>query len=222
MSATRKIQLNNNRMLYKLDTFASAFYKLPHRFSSSPAPVVTYKRLEELKADPLFSGIPEEHNYTDFSAATAGAPMMGFRAFQGTSIKHDKNDFQTVKHFLKETFKAGIPGGAHTAWYLDTLTVMPPKVGFTGWHNNKNKLHHSLRFIHNRGAGYTLFREDERQIKLVDSPGWTCIFTTYNGNNWMCDRNTGPAPRMVIDFAIPPRYGKMAEKVIEFIESEAG
>jgi hypothetical protein len=223
MSMIRKVNLANNRMLYKLDTFARAFYKMPHVFTSSPAPLVTYARLEELKQDLLFDGVPEEHNYVDFSAASAGPPYNALRPGQGGTPNHNKNDFQVVKHFLKETFKAGIPNGAHTAWYLDTLCVQGPKVGFTGWHNNWKKPHHSIRFIHNRSSGYTLFRYGNDQIKLIDAPGWTCIFSTYppTGEVWMCDRNTGASPRMVIDFAIPPRYGKMAENVVEFIESEA-
>lgn len=221
MSAIRKINLQNKRMIAKLNTFATAFYRMPHTFTSSPLPVTTYARLAELKADPLFNGIPAEHNYTDFSAATAGAPQSNLQP--GSTVIHNKKDFQVVKHFLKETFKAGIPEGSHPDWYLDTLCVMAPEVGFTGWHNNWQKPKHSLRFIHNNGSGYTLFRVGDNQMKFIDAPGWTCIYnySLADKSIWMCDRNKGETPRLVIDFSIKPRYVNKVEQVIEFIESTA-
>lgn len=211
------IPLKNRRFLERLDKFAESFYKRPHTFKRQPRPDVSFSTLNSYKSDASFVGYPREHNYTDYAAP----------AYAGV---HDvkQTRWEDMRHFLLVAFKAGIPNADHPEWYYDTMCIQPPEVGFTGWHNNKNKPHYSLRFIHNSGRGYSIERKGNKQIKFKDqhtvSTGqkdWTCLYSYYpaDGSVWFADRNMGDKPRLVVDIAIPVRYQKKAEAAVGFIST---
>jgi hypothetical protein len=213
----RLIPIQNNRFLAKLDYFAQAFYKRPHTFYRSPKPDVSFSTLNTYKADSEFVGYPKEHNYTDFVGANAYV------------VKPGKVRWQDMRHWILKAFQHGIPNAETEEWYYDTMCIQPPEVGFTGWHNNKNKPHHSIRLIHNSGRGYSIERVGNKQIKYKDqhstsragAKDWTCLYSYYpsDGSVWFADRNLGDKPRLVLDLAIAPKYGRKAEAALAFISN---
>ena len=210
----KQIPIKNIPFLDRLDAFAQALYKHPHTFTSGPRnPDLTFNKLREYQNDATFVGYPKEHNYTDY----AGAGWKELNPFRG--------NFNVMKSWFLETFQAGIAGAETRDWYYDTITVMAPDVGFTGWHNNKNKPHHSLRFIHNAGRGYSVCVKDKTFTKIPDqwrSSGagyWTVLHTLFeeDGDTWFADKNLGGKPRLVIDMATKPRYANRVDAAIKFI-----
>ena len=134
----KHIPIKNIKFLHRLDYFAQSLYKYPHTWVGLPKPDLKFSTLRTYQNDDDFVGYPKEHNYRDYSG-------LNRERLAGENTV----DFNTMKTHFLNAFRHGIEGAESPEWYYDTLTVMAPDKGFTGWHNNKNKPHHSLRFIHN-------------------------------------------------------------------------
>ena len=210
----KQIPIKNIRFLDKLDMLAQSLYKYPHTHEGLPKPDLTYNTLRTYQADGDFVGYPKEHNYTDYASTC----IHGYRTSQ---------EFREMKHWFLTSIKAGIEGAMSDEWYYDTLTVMPPDKGFTGWHNNKNKPHHSLRFINNSGRGYSVAVQNKRVHKVPDqyrstgAGNWTCIRNDFDGDTWLADKNQGSKPRFVVDISIPRHLGNKMDAVESFIKEFA-
>tara|TARA_Y100000593_G_C4290680_1_gene328072 strand:+ start:270 stop:914 length:645 start_codon:yes stop_codon:yes gene_type:complete len=209
----KHIPIKNLKFLHRLDHFAQSLYRYPHTWVGLPKPDLKFSTLRTYQNDDDFVGYPKEHNYRDYS----GLNRERLAREDGASF----NDMKT--HFIR-AFRAGIEGAESPEWYYDTLTVMAPDKGFTGWHNNKNKPHISLRFIHNAGRGYSVAVRNKRVTKVPDQWGvrrgtgnWTCVRNDFDGETWFADKNQGSKPRFVVDIAIPRHLGSKADAVESFI-----
>jgi len=212
----KQIPIKNILLLQKLDSFATNLYQMPHSFEALPKPDLTFATLKTLMADNSFVGYPKSHNYQDYSGQVAPVP----------SGRHKKR-LRTEKYFFQKFFQYGMGEHfqQHEKWYFDTLTVMPPRWGFTGWHNSKNKGRNFIRFIHNSGSGYSISVREKKsttvkdQRRTVGAGNWTCIsgHMGKDGKTWFADCNTGSRPRAVIDMSIPERYTAEIEGAINFI-----
>tara|TARA_Y100001951_G_C11206451_1_gene220314 strand:- start:47 stop:718 length:672 start_codon:yes stop_codon:yes gene_type:complete len=217
----KQIPIKNLAMLTRLDAMAQSLYRFPHTFTSGPRnPDVSYAKLRTYMANADFVGFPKEHNYQDYTGVQGGG-----REDNRGHPNPFRSDFKEMKTWLLETFRAGIAGAQSEDWYYDTLTVMPADVGFTGWHNNKNKPHHSLRFIHNAGRGYSYSVENGTRYTIPDqwrlsgAGHWTVLHTLFDedGETWFADQNVGGKPRFVMDLAIKPRYANKIDAAIKFL-----
>ena len=207
----KNIPIKNIKFLERLDKLAESLYQYPHTWEGLPKPDLRYSTLRAYQADADFTGVPKEHNYKDYSTPCRHAQI-------------NKQDFKSMKHWFLTAIQAGIEGAKSPEWYYDTLTVMPPDKGFTGWHNNKNKPRHSLRFIHNSGRGYSVAVQNKRVHKVPDQfragmggGNWTCIRNDFDGDTWFADKNQGAKPRFVVDISIPRHLGNKMDAVESFI-----
>ncbi len=221
MKKMKQIPIKNIAFLKRLDALAEGLYRYPHTAVGLPKPDLSYATLREYQKDETFVGYPKEHNYTDYSG---GIPLKG-RAYSS-----DNRSFKMMKMWFLRAFLAGIDGAQSDKWYYDTLTVMAPDKGFTGWHNSKNKPHHSLRFINNGGRGYSIAVRDGKVYKVPDqfrgkgfgqgtigAGNWTCVRNMFDGETWFADKNQGSKGRFVVDMAIPIERGAKMDAVEQFI-----
>ncbi len=212
----KQIPIKNIKMLRKLDSFATILYNMPHTFRAKPKPDTTFATLKTLMADDTFVGYPRQHNYQDYSGNVA--PVKGGKM---------RKRLRTEKYFFLKYFQFGMGEDiqTHEKWYYDTLTVMPPRYGHTGWHNSKNKGRLYLRFIHNSGSGYSVSVKNKKQVTIKDQKrgigagNWTVLagHMGKDGETWFADVNTGGSPRVVIDISIPEKYTKEHNAVINFL-----
>ena len=212
----KQIPIKNIKMLQKLDSFATILYNMPHTFSAKPKPDTTFATLKTLMADDTFVGYPRQHNYQDYSGNVA--PIKGGKM---------RKRLRTEKYFFLKYFQFGMGEDiqTHEKWYYDTITVMPPRYGHTGWHNSKNKGRLYLRFIHNSGSGYSVSVKNKKQVTIKDqrrgigAGNWTVLagHMGKDGETWFADVNTGGSPRVVIDVSIPEKYTKEHNAVINFL-----
>ena len=221
MKKMKQIPIKNIAFLKRLDVLAESLYRYPHTARGLPKPDLSYAKLREYQTDDSFVGYPKEHNYTDYS----GMIPLKRRAFPNANT-----DFESMKMWFLRTFQAGMVGAESNKWYYDTLTVMAPDKGFTGWHNSKNKPHHSLRFINNGGRGYSIAVRDGRVVRVPDqyrgkgfgqghigAGNWTCVRNLFDGETWFGDKNQGAKARFVVDMAIPIERGSKMDAVEGFI-----
>ncbi len=212
----KQIPIKNIKMLQKLDSFATILYNMPHTFRAKPKPDTTFATLKTLMADDTFVGYPRQHNYQDYSGNVA--PIKGGKM---------RKRLRTEKYFFLKYFQFGMGEDiqTHEKWYYDTITVMPPRYGHTGWHNSKNKGRLYLRFIHNSGSGYSVSVKNKKQVTIKDqrrgigAGNWTVLagHMGKDGETWFADVNTGGSPRVVIDVSIPEKYTKEHNAVINFL-----
>ena len=212
----KQIPIKNIKMLQKLDSFATILYNMPHTFRAKPNPDTTFATLKTLMADDTFVGYPRQHNYQDYSGNIA--PIKGGKM---------RKRLRTEKYFFLKYFQFGMGEDiqTHEKWYYDTITVMPPRYGHTGWHNSKNKGRLYLRFIHNSGSGYSVSVKNKKQVTIKDqrrgigAGNWTVLagHMGKDGETWFADVNTGGSPRVVIDVSIPEKYTKEHNAVINFL-----
>ena len=212
----KQIPIKNIKMLQKLDSFATILYNMPHTFRAKPKPDTTFATLKTLMADDTFVGYPRQHNYQDYSGTVA--PIKGGKM---------RKRLRTEKYFFLKYFQFGMGEDiqTHEKWYYDTITVMPPRYGHTGWHNSKNKGRLYLRFIHNSGSGYSVSVKNKKQVTIKDqrrgigAGNWTVLagHMGKDGETWFADVNTGGSPRVVIDVSIPEKYTKEHNAVINFL-----
>ena len=213
----KQIPIKNIELLKRLDSFATILYQLPHSFRSLPKPDITFATLKTLMADANFVGYPKTHNYQSYE---------GDVAF--TRSGQYKKRLRTEKYFFLKYMQYGMGEHyqQHEKWYYDTLTVMPPRWGNTGWHNSKNKGRNYIRFIHNPGSGYSISVKEKKQVTVKDqrrgtmgAGNWTCVagHMGKDGKTWFADHNTGSRPRAVIDVSIPERYSEEWDSAIKFI-----
>tara|TARA_B100000927_G_C16436826_1_gene458003 strand:+ start:14 stop:667 length:654 start_codon:yes stop_codon:yes gene_type:complete len=213
----KQIPIKNIKLLRNLDNFAETLYKMPHTFEALPKPDLSFATLKTLMADAKFVGYPKQHNYQSYEGQIA--PLQ---------VGQHKRRLRTEKYFFLKQFQQGMGEHfqQHPLWYYDTVTVMPPRWGHTGWHNSKNKGRHYIRFIHNTGNGYSISVKDKKQVTIKDqwrgrvgAGNWTCIsgHMGADGKTWFADRNTGAFPRVVIDVSIPEKYTSEVEGAINFI-----
>ena len=212
----KQIPIKNIKMLQKLDSFATILYNMPHTFRAKPKPDTTFATLKTLMADDTFVGYPRQHNYQDYSGNVA--PIKGGKM---------RKRLRTEKYFFLKYFQFGMGEDiqTHEKWYYDTITVMPPRYGHTGWHNSKNKGRLYLRFIHNSGSGYSVSVKNKKQVTIKDqrrgigAGNWTVLagHKGKDGETWFADVNTGGSPRVVIDVSIPEKYTKEHNAVINFL-----
>ena len=212
----KQIPIKNIKMLQKLDSFATILYNMPHTFRAKPKPDTTFATLKTLMADDTFVGYPRQHNYQDYSGNVA--PIKGGKM---------RKRLRTEKYFFLKYFQFGMGEDiqTHEKWYYDTITVMPPRYGHTGWHNSKNKGRLYLRFINNSGSGYSVSVKNKKQVTIKDqrrgigAGNWTVLagHMGKDGETWFADVNTGGSPRVVIDVSIPEKYTKEHNAVINFL-----
>ena len=213
----KQIPIKNIKLLRKLDSFATNLYRLPHTFEALPKPDLKFATLKTLMADANFVGYPKQHNYQSYEGEVVH--VEGGRT---------KKRLRTEKYFFLKHFQYGMGEHfqQHPKWYYDTLTVMPPRWGHTGWHNSKNKGRHYIRFIHNTGSGYSISVKEKKQVTVKDqrrgtmgAGNWTCVagHMGKDGKTWFADHNTGSRPRAVIDVSIPERYSEEWDSAIKFI-----
>lgn len=212
----KQIPIKNIKMLQKLDSFATVLLQMPHSWRSEPKADLTFATLKEHMADADFVGYPKVHNYQDYSGEVA----------KMQSGQHKKR-LRTEKYFFLKYFQhgAGVVDMNHPKWYYDTITVMPPRWGHTGWSNSKNKGRCYLRFINNAGSGYSIEVENKRQTTIKDqkrsvgAANWTVLTGRCgkDGNTWFGDMNTGSKPRVVIDLSIPEKYQYCVDAAIEHL-----
>ncbi len=213
----KQIPIKNIELLKRLDSFASILYQLPHTFRALPKPDLTFATLKTLMADDKFVGYPKTHNYQSYEGEVAVTPSGRY-----------KKRLRTEKYFFLKYMQYGMGEHyqQHEKWYFDTLTVMPPRWGHTGWHNSKNKGRHYIRFIHNAGSGYSISVTGKKQVTIKDqrrgqmgAGNWTCVVGSMgkDGKVWFADHNTGSRPRAVIDVSIPERYTSEWTNAIKFI-----
>lgn len=226
----KQVPIKNINLLGRLDSMAEMLLKMPHTFRALPKADLTFKTLKTHMADASFSGYPASSNYQDYSgqvvnpASKGQIDALGARnrgLSQGKKLRLDK-------HYLLALFKAGMNKELYQTnaqWYYDTLTVMPPRWGHTGWHNNKQKPRRFIRFIHNTGSGYSIMVNGKQQVTVKDQKrsigagNWTCIsgHQPADGSGWFADCNTGSSPRVVIDLSLPERYENSIDSAIQFI-----
>ena len=212
----KQIPIKNIKVLRKLDSFATNLYRMPHTFRALPKPDLTFATLKTLMADDNFVGYPLSHNYQDYSGHVA--PVKGGQM---------KKRLRTEKYFFQKFFQFGMGEDVqtHEKWYFDTLTVQPPRYGFTGWSNSKNKGRLYLRFIHNAGSGYSIEVNGKKQVTIKDQKrdvgagNWTVLagHMGKDGKTWFADHNTGGSPRVVIDLSIPEKYTKEHNAAINYL-----
>jgi len=213
----KQVPIKNIELLKRLDSFASILYQLPHTFRALPKPDLTFATLKTLMADDKFVGYPKTHNYQSYEGEVAVTPSGRY-----------KKRLRTEKYFFLKYMQYGMGEHyqQHEKWYFDTLTVMPPRWGHTGWHNSKNKGRHYIRFIHNAGSGYSISVTGKKQVTIKDqrrgqmgAGNWTCVAGSMgkDGKVWFADHNTGSRPRAVIDVSIPERYTSEWTNAIKFI-----
>jgi len=216
----KQIPIKNISFLRRLDALAESLYKYPHSAVGLPKPDLTFATLREYQNDENFVGYPKEHNYRDYSG---NIPLK--RRGSNQFLRKD-GSFRTMKMWFLRGFQAGIEGAESDKWYFDTLTLQSPDVGFTGWHNSKNKTHHSLRFINNGGRGYSIAVRNGRVCRVPDqfrgkgfgqgtrgAGNWTCVRNMFDGETWFADKNQGSKPRFVVDMAIPIERGAKMDAV---------
>lgn len=222
MKKMKQIPIKNINFLRRLDALAEGLYRYPHTAEGLPKPDLTYATLKQYQTDEAFVGYPKEHNYTDYAGPVP---------IRKTPIPASTDSsFIMMKMWFLRAFLAGIEGAESDKWYYDTLTVQAPDKGFTGWHNSKNKPHHSLRFINNGGRGYSIAVRNGRVTKVPDqfrgkgygrghigAGNWTCVRNMFDGETWFADKNQGAKPRFVVDMAIPIERGAKMDAVEEFI-----
>jgi len=204
----KQIPIKNIAFLKRLDYLAESLYKYPHTWEGLPKQDLKYSTLRTYQKDDDFVGYPKEHNYRDYSTNNI------------TNYNPQIADFNTMKTWFLALFREGIDEAKSPEWYYDTLTVMAPDKGFTGWHNSKNKPRHSLRFIHNNGRGYSVAVRNKRVTKVPDQWGvrrgagdWTCVRNDFDGETWFADKNQGSKPRFVVDVSIPRHLGEKADAI---------
>lgn len=227
----KQIPIKNVKLLARLDNFATQLLKMPHTFRALPQPDLTFKKLKEHMADNTFNGWPTSYNYQDYSGQSHTFHR-GRQSGLGENRRpggQQKKRLRAEKHFFLALFKKGMGQSGvyqqNDKWYYDTVTVMPPRWGHTGWHNAKNKPRRFLRFIYNSGSGYSIMVEGKKQTTIKDqrrdkgAGNWTCIegFHPADGSSWFADTNTGSRPRVVIDVSIPERYEQSVDSAINFI-----
>lgn len=215
----KQIPLKNINLLRKLDSLATTLYRMPHTFEALPKPDIRFATLKTLMADDSFVGYPKTSNY---------------QSYEGQIIQvksgSQKKRLRSEKYFFLKLFQYGMGEHyqQHPKWYFDTLTVMAPRWGFTGWHNSKNKGRHYIRFIHNSGSGYSISVTGKKQVTVNDARrgtvgagNWTCVAGTMgkDGKTWFADHNTGSRPRVVIDVSIPEKYTKEWKEAINYINN---
>ena len=229
----KQVPIKNIMLLKKLDSFATILYQMPHTFRALPEADLTFKKLKEYMADAKFVGYPKEHNYQDYSGHSAGMKFTdwgpnGARKALATSVRGQvRKRLRSEKYWFLTSWKRGMPENyqRNDQWYFDTLTVMPPRWGFTGWHNHKHKGKCYIRFIHNGGSGYSIEVQGKKQTTVKDqrrsvgAGNWTCItgHMGSDGKTWFADCNTGSRPRAVIEIALPEKYQNDVDSAIEFI-----
>jgi len=226
MKKMKQIPIKNIAFLRRLDALAESLYRYPHTAEGLPKPDLTYATLREYQTDDSFVGYPKEHNYTDY----AGPVPIRKTPIQPST----DSSFRQMKMWFLRGFLAGIEGAESDKWYYDTLTVQAPDKGFTGWHNSKNKPHHSLRFINNGGRGYSIAVRNGRVTKIPDqfrgkgfgqgtigAGNWTVIRNMFDGETWFADKNQGAKGRFVVDMAIPIERGAKMDAVEKCITSFA-
>ena len=213
----KQIPIKNIALLKRLDYLAQSLYRYPHTWEGLPKQDLSYSTLRSYQKDDDFVGYPIEHNYRDYS----GLNRERLATVNGA-------DFNSMKTWFMQLFRGGIDGAKSPEWYYDTLTVMAPDKGFTGWHNSKNKPRHSLRFIHNNGRGYSVAVRNKVVTKVPDQWGirrgagdWTCVRNDFDGETWFADKNQGSKPRFVVDVSIPRHLGEKADAVEEIIKQFA-
>ena len=219
----KQIPIKNIAFLRRLDGLAESLYRYPHSAEGLPKPDLTYATLRQYQTDENFVGYPKEHNYRDYAG---NVPL---KRLAQPELRTDST-FRSMKMWFLRTFTAGIDGAQSDKWYYDTLTVMAPDKGFTGWHNSKNKPHHSLRFINNGGRGYSIAVRNGRVVKVPDqfrgkgfgqghigAGNWTCVRNIFDGETWFADKNQGAKGRFVVDMAIPIERGSKMDAVEKFI-----
>ena len=213
----KQVPIKNIELLKRLDSFASILYQMPHTFRALPKPDLTFATLKTLMADDKFVGYPKTHNYQSYEGEVAHTPSGRY-----------KKRLRTEKYFFLKYMQYGMGEHyqQHEKWYYDTLTVMPPRWGFTGWHNSKNKGRNFIRFIHNASSGYSISVREKKQVTIKDqrrgqmgAGNWTCVVGHMgkDGKTWFADHNTGGSPRAVIDVSIPERYSAEWNNAIKFI-----
>ena len=213
----KQIPIKNVKILSRLDKFAEELRRMPHSFRALPKADLTFKKLKEHMADADFVGYPKSHNYQDYSGQVA-------KLLPGQQVRR----LRTEKHWFLQLFKAGMDEELYqrnSQWYFDTVTVMPPRWGHTGWHNCKNKPRRFISFIHNEGSGYSIMVNGKKQVTIKDQRRvhgagcWTCIegFHPADGSAWFADTNTGASPRTVIDMSLPERYQEDISGAIKLI-----
>lgn len=228
----KQIPIKNINLLNKLDSFATILLKMPHSFEALPKADLTFKKLKEHMADGTFVGYPKSHNYQDYSGKVVPIkyrdmgrkPINLYTEHKGAVRKR----LRTEKYFFLEAWRKGMAENfqRNDQWYFDTVTVMPPRWGHTGWHNSKNKPRCYIRFIYNGGSGYSIEVEGKQQTTVKDqrrtvgAGNWTCIsgHMGADGKTWFADCNTGSKPRVVIDVSIPEEYQNDVDGAIEFIQ----
>jgi|TARA_R110000851_G_scaffold174631_5_gene320804 hypothetical protein len=214
----KQVPIKNIKLLQKLDSFATSLIQMPHTWVSEPKADLTFATLKGHMADASFVGYPTSHNYQDYSGTVAIVQNTGKM----------KKRLRSEKYFFLKYFQYGHQdhtGVSHPAWYYDTLTTMPPRWGFTGWSNSKNKGRCYLRFIYNGGSGYSIEVEGKRQTTVKDQKrnvgagNWTCItgHMGKDGQTWFADCNTGSKPRVVIDLSIPEKYQHVVDAAVKHI-----
>lgn len=224
MKKMKQIPIKNIAFLKRLDVLAESLYRYPHTAEGLPKPDLSYATLREYQTDDSFVGYPKEHNYTDYSGEIAKRDI--------PIPPSADNSFTQMKMWFLRGFFAGIEGAESDKWYYDTLTVQSPDKGFTGWHNSKNRPHHSLRFINNGGRGYSIAVRNGKVTKIPDqfrgkgfgqgtigAGNWTCVRNMFDGETWFADKNQGSKPRFVVDMAIPIERGNKMDAVETCITS---
>ena len=193
---------------------------MPHSFEALPKADLTFKKLKEHMADKDFVGYPKSHNYQDYTGQVV--PKV-------KSPGQTRKRLRTQKYWFLKSWQRGMPENyqRNDQWYYDTLTVMPPRWGFTRWSNSKNKPRCYIRFIYNSGSGYSIEVEGKTQTTVKDqrrtvgAGNWTCItgHMGKDGKTWFADCNTGSKPRVVIDLSIPEEYQNDVDGAIELIQT---
>ena len=221
----KQIPIKNLQFLKRLDVLAESLYRYPHTARGLPKPDLTYATLRQYQNDETFVGYPKEHNYTDYSGLIPLKKKDPIRPSRDSS-------FSMMKMWFLRGFLAGIEGAESDKWYYDTLTVQAPDKGFTGWHNSRNKPHHSLRFINNGGRGYSIAVRNGRVTKIPDqfrgkgfgqgtigAGNWTCVRNIFDGETWFADKNQGAKGRFVVDVSIPIERGAKMDAAVDMISN---
>ena len=212
------IPIKNIAMLNKLDKFAQFILSYPHTYKSLPQPNLTFARLKTLMADSNYKGFPDTHNYCDYSSKSINKYKRPNPGHQRYTIPAVKQNFLDAVNNID---------GAKGEWYWETVAVMMPKYGHTGWTNSKNKPRHSVRFIYNSGDGYSIGVVNKKQKTIKDqnneigSGNWTVITNTFpeDGSQWFGDCNIGETPRVVLDLSIDIKDGAKYNKLLDLIQT---
>ena len=212
------IPIKNIAVLTKLDKFAEFLLRQPHTYKSLPQPDLTFARLKTLMADGTYKGFPDTHNYCDYAGKSINNYKLPNPGHQRKTVGAMKENFLDAVNNID---------GAKGEWYWDTVAVMMPKYGHTGWTNSKNKPRHSLRFIYNSDDGYSIGVVNKKQITIKDqnntigTGNWTCIATSFpeDGSQWFGDCNIGDNPRVVFDISIQWKDEHKYNKFLTFIQN---